>query len=211
MLREHNVRTGFFEANDFLKLRAALPPVVKPVVTFAYYTGWRKTEILDLRWNQVDLEERIIRLNPEQAKNGDGRIVAVDGELLEVLEAQWVARKVTRASGDTLISPFVFHRGGKRISDFRAAWEKAASEAKLSGKLFHDLRRTAVRNMVRAGVPERVAMMISGHKTRSVFDRYTIVSEEDVREAARKTAERIRFQRDSISWSPSRRPKRLSR
>jgi integrase len=197
MLREKNARTGFFEANEFLALREALPSYLRPMVTFAYYTGWRKGEVLDLRWSQVDLHERIIRLNPEQAKNGTGRLVAIEGELINILDAQWNARKVSHLDGQsaTLICPYVFHHNGKPIRDFRSAWDKALKTTKLTGRIFHDLRRTAVRNMVRAGVPERVAMEISGHKTRSVFDRYNIVSEDDLREAAKRTADRIRLQR----------------
>jgi integrase len=199
MLKEKNVRTGFFEANEFLALRNALPAYLRPIMTFAYYTGWRKREVLDLRWSQVDLHEKIIRLNPEQSKNGDGRIIAVDGELLDVLEAQWDARKVAAVSVNSpaFICQYVFHHNGRQIRDFRVAWQSALKEIKLVGKIFHDFRRTAVRNMVRAGVPERVAMTISGHKTRSVFDRYDIVDENDLREAARATAARIQMQRDN--------------
>ena len=197
MLREKNARSGFFEAKEFLALRETLPMYLRPMVTFAYYTGWRKGEVLDLRWSQVDLHERIIRLNPEQAKNGTGRLVAIEGELVVILEAQWNARRVVQLPGQSasLICPYVFHHNGKRIKDFRSAWGKALEATKLTGKIFHDLRRTAVRNMIRAGVPERVAMEVSGHKTRSVFDRYNIVSEGDLREAAKKTAERIMLQR----------------
>lgn len=204
MLRENNVRTGFFEPNEFLGLAKVLPIYLRPMVTFAYYTGWRKREILGLKWNQVDLQEQIIRLNPEQAKNGFGRIVALEGELLAILKDQYEARKVVRLGEQvpTLICPYVFHNKGKRIKDFRSAWQSALARAKLGNKIFHDLRRTAVRNMVRAGVPERVAMMISGHKTRSVFDRYNIVSEEDLRDAAKKTSERVRIQRDAAAIIP---------
>jgi len=199
MLKEKNVRTGFFEASDFLALREALPAYLQPVVTFAYYTGWRKSEVLDLRWSQVDLHEGIIRLRPEQTKTGEGRVIAIDGELLGVLQSQWNQRKILAVPGqvNAAICPYVFHHSGRPIRDFRSAWQNALKQTGLSGKIFHDLRRTAVRNMVRAGVPERVAMTISGHKTRSVFDRYDIVDEDDLKEAAKKTSERIAVQREN--------------
>jgi integrase len=189
MLKEDNVRAGFFEHGEFIALRDALPEYFKPVATFAYYIGWRKQEILTLRWNQVDLNARTVRLEPGTTKNDKGRLIILDGELLETVNAQWEKRKVAEIPGQslTLLCPFVFHRNGKAIRDFRDSWAAACKAAGLTGRLFHDFRRTAVRNMVRAGVHERVAMMISGHKTRSVFDRYNIVSEDDLREAARRT------------------------
>ena len=208
MLKENNVRSGFFEWAEFAAIRDACPDYFKPVVTFAYYTGWRKEEILSLLWSQVDLASGEIRLEVGTDKNDAGRVIALDGELLEMMQAQWGRRKVVEIPGQSpaLLCPYVFHRNGKLIGgsagDIRNVWQKACVEAglgqmveverngkkekKYSGKLFHDFRRTAVRDMIRAGVPERVAMMISGHKTRSVFDRYNIVSLNDLREAARK-------------------------
>lgn len=189
MLKENNVRTGFFEHGEFVAFRGALPDYLQPVATFAYYTGWRKRNIFNLMWNQIDLNARSVRLNPGTTKNDAGQIVILDGELLETIQKQWERRKVVTIPGQspTLLCPFVFHRDGKPIKDPRKAWDKARETTGLTTKILHDFRRTAVRNMVRAGVNERVAMMISGHKTRSVFDRYNIVNEDDLREAARRT------------------------
>lgn len=178
MLKENNVRKGFFEYEEFLVLRDALPDYLKPVATFAYSTGWRKGEILGLTWNQVDLREGIVRLEPGETKNKEGRSICLEPELREVMLEQ-LRRRI-------LGCPYVFHRRGSRIREFRKPWRKACTKAGVPGRLFHDFRRTAIRNMVRAGIPERVTMTISGHKTRAVFDRYNIVSQEDLKEAAKK-------------------------
>ncbi|MBN2282755.1 MAG: tyrosine-type recombinase/integrase, partial [Deltaproteobacteria bacterium] len=180
-LKENNVRKGFFEHEDFLSLRDALPDCLKGFVTFAYKTGWRFSEITNLQWNQVDLERGIVRLETGETKNDEGRTVYLDDELRGVFMNQWEERK-----GRGTILPYVFPNidGTDRIRDIRGPWSTACTEAKIGKKLFHDFRRTAVRNMIRAGIPERVAMSISGHKTRSVFDRYNIVNDTDLMLAA---------------------------
>jgi len=207
MLKESNVRTGFFERGEFVAFRDALPDYLKAIATFAYCTGWRKTNILNLKWNQVDLGAKVVRLNPGTTKNDAGQMVVLDGELLEVIEAQWEKRKVVTMPGQSpiLLCPYVFHRNGKPIRDYRKAWYDAREATGLSNKILHDFRRTAVRDMVRAGVNERVAMMISGHKTRSVFDRYNIVSEDDLREAARKHAEHVQKKQDTARVAAAKR------
>jgi len=183
MLRENNIRNGFFEHGDFIKLRNALPDHLKGFATFGYKTGWRFQEICDLTWDRVDLERGIVRLDPGQTKSGEGRSIFLDAELREVFKDQWKRRK--RISK---ILPYVFLNptGGGEVRDLRKSWATACRKAGLGKRLFHDLRRTAVRNMIRAGVPERVAMMVSGHKTRSVFDRYNIVDERDLQLAAER-------------------------
>jgi integrase len=171
---------GFFEHDEFLALRATLPLELRPVVTFAYYTGWRKREVLGMTWDWVDLHARTARLHPGTTKNDDGRIIYLDGELFATL---------AELKRQHPFGSWVFHRHGEPIKDFRGAWERACQDVGLEGKVFHDFRRTAVRNMVRARIPERVAQQISGHKTRAVFDRYHIVSDSDLREAAKRQAQ----------------------
>ncbi len=178
MLKEKNIRKGFFEHDEYQELINALPPYIKPIVDFAYRTGWRKSEILNLTWDRIDLKENIVRLEAGEPKNSEGRTIYLDSALREVLLEQ----KRNRRLG----CPYVFHRDGERIRGFRKAWSLGCKKTGFDGRLFHDLRRTAVRNLVRSGVPERVAMQISGHKTRNVFDRYNIVSGEDLRIAAAK-------------------------
>jgi integrase len=196
MLRENNVRKGFFEHGDFIKLREALPEHLRGFITFAYKTGWRLGEITALTWDKVDLKRGVVRLDPGETKNSEPRTIVVDMELLEVLNRQW---KLRGKSGSVL--PFVFlnAKGTDQIKQFVKSWKTACKKAQIGKRLFHDFRRSAVRNMVRAGVPERVAMTISGHKTRSVFERYNVVSEEDLRHAAQKQADYLDSRLGTIS------------
>ena len=187
MLKESSVRQGFFEHGEYLALRRELPRHLKPVVAFGYYTGARKGEILGLKWRQVDLTTHTVHLDPGTTKNDQPRTIPVRGALLEVLRTQKFIRDLHFPQCE-----FVFSHAGERIGSFYVAWKSACKRAGVSGKLFHDLRRTAVRNMVRAGVHERVAMSISGHKTRSVFDRYNIVAERDLHEAIRRVETHLR-------------------
>jgi integrase len=181
-LEEDNARQGFLESWQFDALLARLPAFLRPPVTFAYYTGWRiHSEILPLTWDRIDLEAGTVRLYRGTTKNKDGRVIVLPQVLRDVIEQQWQDH-LDRYPG----CPFVFHREGQQLKYFRRRWVAACQEIGLAGRIPHDFRRTAVRNLVRVGVPERVAMMITGHKTRSIFDRYNIVSEGDLAEAARK-------------------------
>ena len=147
---------------------------------------------MGLTWDAVDRLAREVRLRT--SKNGQGRILPLHDELWNLIERRWTARTVQKKDGTTKISEFVFHRSGEPVVDFRKPWKEACQRAKIPGRLFHDLRRTAVRNMIRAGVPQSVAMSISGHKTVSMFYRYNITSASDRIEALRKTAEHLAAQ-----------------
>jgi len=195
MLKKHNTRKGFFEHGEYLALRDALPDYLKAIITFGYKTGWRKGEIVGLVWDRVDLKNGIVRIETGETKNNEARTVYLDEELKVIFKELFANRR--------LDVPCVLLRNGKPISGFRKAWLKACRDAKLKGKLFHDLRRTAVRNMVRAAIPERVAMTISGHKTRSVFERYNIVSEEDLRQASQKQEAYLNGQETSFTGTIS--------
>ena len=156
---------------------------LRGVATFCYLTGWRRSEVLTLRWSNVDRGRQVITLDPGTTKNNGGRTLPYDllPELVEVIDTAWTEHKRLRQA-DT-ICPYVFSRNGKEIRDFRVAWAAACGTAKCPHKILHDLRRTAVRNLIRAGVPEKAAMGVTGHKTRSVFDRYNIIVGDDVRNA----------------------------
>ncbi len=201
MLRESNVRTGFFERSQFEAVRNRLPEYLRGVVMFAYLTGWRvQSEVLTLQWRQVDMKVGTVRLDPGTTKNDEGRLFPFNvlPELRDVLEAQGAATKALEREGGQII-PWVFHRDGAPLLDIggriktviRQTWAAACRQAGCPGRIPHDFRRTAVRNLVRAGVPERVAMQLTGHKTRSVFDRYDIVNEADLQLAVSRLSRAI--------------------
>jgi integrase len=188
MLKENNIRTGFFEPEPFRAVRNRLTEDVQPLVTFAYITGWRiRSEVRFLEWPQVDFEAGRVRLEPGTTKNDEGRIFPFTRELRTLLESQKAKADALKKRG--IICPWVFQRNGKPIKEFRRTWKSACIAAGVPGRIPHDFRRTAVRNLVRAGIPERVAMQMTGHKTRSVFERYNIVSEGDLDMAARRLDE----------------------
>jgi len=185
LLKESPPRSGFFEWEAFQLVLQHLPARIKPIALLAYELGWRLREILGLQWHQIDLDEGWVRLAPGTTKNDEARIAYFSPDLLATLRAQHaMTRELERTAG--IIVPWCFHRKGRRIGGFRKVWDKACRQAGAPRMVFHDLRRTAIRNMVRAGIPERVAMQISGHKTRSIFERYNVTSEADLKDAAKK-------------------------
>lgn len=157
------------------------------MATFAYHTGWRRTEILTLEWRQVDFSAGTVRLDPGTMKNDDGRVFpfAVLPELKTMLEDQRAHTDRVQSERGKIVR-HVFHRNGNpsRHSGATAACKATGHP----GRLLRDFRRTAARNLVRAGVSEKVAMTLTGHNTRSVSDRYDIVNERDLRLAVRRLA-----------------------
>jgi integrase len=220
-LQENNVRIGFYEYFDYVKMRNALPDYLKPVFLMGYFTGMREGEILGLTWAKVNIFARKITLEPSDTKNREPRIIFLyEDELYRAIVKQKMIR-------DQLYPdcPYVFSKEGRRISDFRLEWDRALRQCgypimfkckkckeltalptgqdrrklrckycgarmlrKNNVRVFHDTRRTAVRNLSHSGTPEKIAMKITGHKTRSVFDRYNIVNEDDLKEASARVA-----------------------
>jgi integrase len=159
------------------------------VTTFAYWTGCRCGEILNLRWQQVDLLQCIVRLEAGETKNDEPRIIPLAGELLEMLKMQ---KQIREERWPACPWPGYFF---EQVSQLRRSTARGQTRVRRRDSSMKKMRLRvcsttcgvpAFENLVRAGVPERVAMAISGHRTRSVFDRYNIVSERDLREAARR-------------------------
>jgi integrase len=175
-LPEDNIRTGFIEDEQYRALEEHITRARTPLV-IGYHLGLRRGAILLLEWSMVDMQNEELRLPPRLAKNKTGQVCPLYGRLLEHM-------KELRANTPKSCK-WVCHDNGERIREFKGEWASAVKAAGLSGLLFHDLRRSAVRNMVRAGVPEIVARAISGHKTRSIFDRYNITSGADLKRAGK--------------------------
>jgi integrase len=169
MLEENSPRQGFVEHGEFLGLREALPEHLRDPITFLYLSGWRVGEMKSLERADVNGDRTMVRLSPEKSKNKEGRALPLTGELAEIFARAAAARRID--------NPLVFHTVGK---DFRGAWASACTKVGLGELLVHDLRKSAIRNLVRVGVPDVMAMRLSGHKTRSVFDRYDVTSEQDL-------------------------------
>lgn len=175
MVAETNVRQGFLTDEQYVKLRDALPDFLKPLFVTAYLTGIRLGELLAIKWEQVDWEQEFITLLADETKSGHTRAVPIfDGDMRHWLE--WA-----RDNADGCAH--VFHRDGRAIKEFRTGWKKACDAAGVPDLKFHDLRRTAVRNMRRMGVSQVVRMRITGHRTDSMERRYNIVDIEDIRSA----------------------------
>jgi integrase len=190
MLKEDNARRGFFEREQFEAVRSRLPEYAQPPATFAYITGWRlKNEILTLQWRQVDFKAGVVRLEPGTTKNLDGRTFPMTPELRGTLEAQRAVTEALQKKTGSII-PWVFHRTkrGRPLKGFTTAWRRACIDAGVPGRIPHDFRRTAVRNLERASVSRSTAMAMVGHRTEAIYRRYAIVDEVMLREGASKLA-----------------------
>ncbi|GBD33631.1 hypothetical protein HRbin33_02626 [bacterium HR33] len=192
-LRVENARDEFIEDDEFYRIREALPDYPQGMVTFAWWTGWRvRSEVLPLRWSEVDFQTGTVRLRVGTTKNKEGRVFpfAALPELRETLERQRAyTDRVERVTG--AIVPLVFHRFGRPIRNPYKAWRRACIEAGAIGrdglpKKLHDFRRSAVRRLERAGISRSLAMQLVGHKTEAIYRRCAVTREADLAEAVAK-------------------------
>lgn len=178
-LREPNPRSGFVNDDQYAALQAKAKYVwLRTLLAIAYNYGFRKGELLGLHVSQIDLKARTIQLLPGTTKNDKGRAVVMTDAVYKLVEDSVKGKK----PGD----PVFTWAKGKPVTDFRRTWRTLAKKAEMPDLIFHDLRRSAVRNMVRAGISKHVAKLISGHQTDSIFDRYDITDATDLADAARK-------------------------
>jgi integrase len=188
MLEERNARKGFFEPDQLKAVLKHLPEHLRAPAETAYITGWRiHDELLTRHRHHVDLKAGWLRLDPGETKNGEGRMFPLTPRLREVLEEQ-IARTEALQKVTGRIIPWLFHRKANQIKYFRRSWLTACKDAGVPGKIPHDFRRTAIRNLERAGVPRSTAMRLVGHRTESTYRRYAIVDEAMLKEGGEKLA-----------------------
>jgi len=185
LLQETNVRQGFIEVWEYREILKHLPEYLRPLITFLYKTGWRKSEALNMTWNMVDFNRRQVRLPAGYTKNNKPRIFPFDEELESIFKRLWNEKEQRKIGVPNV---FLNEQKTGRILDFRGSWDSACDKAKIGKRLIHDMRRSAVRNMVESGVSEKVAMELSGHLTRTVFENYHIVSTDDLVKAVQKVS-----------------------
>jgi integrase len=178
-LREANPRSGFIDDKQYVALVANCKHAwLKALIAIAYNFGFRKGELLGLRCGQVDLAARQIRLLPGETKSDRGRTVPMTDEIFDLL-SECVRGKIATDAVFTW-------RDGRPVKDFRGAFAAMTKAAGLPDLLLHDFRRSAVRRMLRRGISKHQAKRFSGHATDSIFDRYDIIDDADLAEAARK-------------------------
>jgi integrase len=179
-------RRGFFEPEQLEAVLSHLEPVYQPVIRFLAATGWRLGEALSLEWRAVDEAAGIIRI--EDTKSDEPRTLAYkdDQALAELItQRREATRVVERATRRVVRFVFTNAHGLPLRTGFHQAWERARKAANLPNALIHDLRRTFARDAVRAGLSEATIMRMAGWETASVFRRYAIVNESDLRDATR--------------------------
>jgi len=170
-LPENNVRDRVLSEDEFERLLEASAEHLKPILICAYETGMRLGEILSLRWEQVDLEKGFINLQAGQTKTGEGRKVPISPRLCEVLSSLSRAGK------------YVFTYQGEMVKSIKRSFKRACHHAGIRDFHFHDFRHTFVTRMRRKGVPDRVIMNITGHKTLVMLNRYDRIDEQDLLQA----------------------------
>ena len=195
LMKEDNVRRGFFEPWEYKKLMEKASEHIKPLLTFLYHTGWRLNEALSLTWDMVDVDNGTITLPPGMTKNKKGRNHYMLDNVREMVRNLW-SQYIEKVRMDVPVPNYVFtnREGTGRMKDIRGAWKNSCERAGLEGKLIHDFRRTAARNYIRAGTAQQVAQEALGHQTASIFARYNIVSDADLKAAAKKMTEYLNNQ-----------------
>ncbi len=189
LLKSNPARKGFLPKEQFDSVLSKLPINLKPLVIFLYYCGVRLGEAAQIEWKQVDLKSAVIRLEEDQTKNSEARVVPLPDVLVDLLTQ--VDSKQSLVFDTTNLRK-EWHKACVAAGLGRFIEVEGKPDPKYTGLIIHDLRRSAIKNLMKAGVNEKVAMKISGHKTRDVFDRYHIVDTEDVVEAMRRVQQSVR-------------------